>query len=90
VAAAIRSRRVWLQAGVRYCCSAQVPLYSVWALQLGWFWAAVGILMAVIGAVWSIRRPRGGSGLVLPGLALLAAPFANAMLLMPALGHFFK
>ena len=68
----------------------------IWVLQLGWALAAAGIVFLFVGVVWrvasrnaapSFSEPSGhkSSGFIWPGLALLAAPFANAFVLMPVL-----
>ncbi|MBI2769953.1 MAG: hypothetical protein HYX47_10045 [Burkholderiales bacterium] len=55
---------------------------SIWVLQLGWLLAAVGLVMALIGAFPKAR------GVFFAGLALFLAPFFNVFILMPVLRQF--
>ena len=98
VAIGAASRRTWVQvlvAGTLFIMSTGA---SVWVLQLGWVLAAVGILLLISGTAWKLlskasqptselqrARAHPSGGLLWPGLALLAAPFANVFLLMPLL-----
>ncbi len=99
VAAAAASRRFWVQCFVAILLFVLSTVASVWVLQFGWAFAVLGILLLMSGAVWKLtaRRPaesqpvraHASGGLIWPGLGLLAAPFANVFLLMPALRPFF-
>jgi hypothetical protein len=92
--AAARSSRVWFQAFVAMLLFAASGLYSIWVLQLGWFLAALGILMLIGGAIWRARatpsrNAHPASALLWVGGGLLAAPFANIFVLMPILRPYF-
>ena len=98
VAVGEASRRTWVQfliAGILFIVSTGA---SVWVLQLAWVLAVVGMLLLMSGAVWRLlgkssspvsepqqARAHASGGLLWPGLALLAVPFANIFLLMPVL-----
>lgn len=98
--AAAASRRFWVQCLVAILFFALSTAASVWVLQLGWALAALGILLIVSGVVWKLMdrgsssesppvRAHASGGFIWPGLGLLAAPFANVFVLMPALRPFF-
>ena len=100
VVAAAASRRFWVQCLIAIVLFVFSTAASVWVLQLGWALAALGILLVVCGAFWKLIprnspsesppvRAHASGGLIWPGLALLAAPFANVFVLMPALRPFF-
>lgn len=92
--AAVRSSRVWFQALVAMLLFAASGLYSIWVLQLGWFLAALGIVMLIGGAIWRARgtpshNAHPASAFIWVGGGLLAAPFANIFVLMPILRPYF-
>ena len=88
----VRLRRAWVYVSVSVLLFLASAVGSIWMLQLGWFLGAAGLLLVVAGVGWARTRPESdetrahpGVGLLCPGLALLAAPFANVFLLMPFL-----
>src|SRR4051812_26629329 len=100
VVAAAASRRFWAQCLIAILLFALSAAASVWVLQFGWALAAVGILLVISGILWKLigsgssskshpERAHASGGLIWPGLGLLAAPFANVFVLMPALRSFF-
>ena len=100
VAAAAASRRFWVQCLIAILLFSLSTAASVWVLQLGWALAALGIVLVVSGVVWKLIsggsssetqpvRAHASGGFIWPGLGLLAAPFANVFVLMPALRPYF-
>jgi hypothetical protein len=97
VLATSSSARGWVHAAIALLLFFVVTGACVWALQLGWALAMVGLLAAVFGLVWRLvgSGPRASSagelrahrsgGFIWPGLGLVAAPFANIFVLMPIL-----
>ncbi|HJV75954.1 MAG TPA: hypothetical protein VJ654_17165 [Noviherbaspirillum sp.] len=61
---------------------ALITIASIWILSLAWLLAVVGILLMLIAIAPKARV------LVWPGAALVAAPIANAFVLMPILRQF--
>jgi hypothetical protein len=95
VVASARSSRSWVQVCVAALLFVASAFYSIWVLQLGWFFAALGLFMLVIGAAWKVSRavPVGAhpaGSFLWAGLALLLAPFANVFVLMPLLRPYFS
>lgn len=95
------SNRAWVQCLIAVLFFILSTVASIWVLQLGWALASLGVLLALSGAVWKLiaRSPstsseaqpvpsHEGRGLIWSGLGLVAAPFANAFLLMPILENF--
>ena len=89
----VQLRRAWVYASIAALLFVASAVASIWVLLLGWLLAALGILLILLGVAWALIRPEPvdetrahpGVGLLWPGLALLAAPFVNAFLLMPVL-----
>jgi hypothetical protein len=59
-----------------------ITVASIWILSLAWLLAVIGILLMLIAIAPKAR------GLLWSGAALVAAPFANAFVLMPILRQF--
>ncbi|MGH7604117.1 MAG: hypothetical protein ACRENK_08995 [Gemmatimonadaceae bacterium] len=95
---AVASERIWVRRFIAIAFFVLSVGASIWVLLLGWLLAVLGLAMALLGVIWKSmdKSPVGtpapenpglhpSGGLILPGLGLLAAPFANVFVLMPVL-----